>query len=157
MRLPVTQRQGECAIALALACLALVLLSEVPGMPGGAPDEPGPAALPIAVAALLLLTAGGMVLRALLTRPDPAEVPAEFAHGRVGVALAGLVLIALLFDHLGALLTMVVFLVLALRAYAGLSWARTLLGACIGALVAFGFFDTLLGVRLPRGVLAGLL
>jgi putative tricarboxylic transport membrane protein len=133
------------------------------GIPRG-DGEPGPAALPIALAALLSLLALWIVTHGLRSgsKPEPESVPVEQTDivasvqadrpPRGGAWLAALATLAYvaLFQPLGFIVTTAAYA-------AALSWLfgrdrRILLAVPVGVtVVLFVFFRLALGVRLPLG------
>lgn len=134
----------------ALGLLALIVMWESRKLPLGSWHNPGPGYFPVLLAAVLLILAG-LVLAMGGRAPGIARV--GWGEARTAAVILGVsVFIALAFERLGYRLTM-------LAALLFLVWIverKTPLVAAVFALaLAFGsfyLFDTLLRVRLPRGL-----
>jgi hypothetical protein len=113
-------------------------------------DAVGPAGLPIAYAAVLLLLSIILIVRAL--RLPPHEPPAAFHTGRVGGMLAFGVAYVVLAPWLGYVVTLA-GLILATTWYQSGGVTRTaVLVAVAGAIVFWLVFVALLGIPQPPGI-----
>lgn len=135
----------------ALGLLALAVMFESRRLPLGTLTNPGPAYLPVVLAALLLLS--GLALVVLGGRaPRPAALGWE--EGRHAAAIVAAVAVAaLLLERLGYRLTMAVMLLFLVGVVERRGWVVTALFAAALALGSFFLFDTVLRVPLPRGPL----
>jgi hypothetical protein len=133
---------------LVLTAIGLFLLYTASSLPFGRLNAPDAGFFPIVLATIL--TVLGAILIATSFRS--ASFPLEMNSRSVLVALcaAGLVLYALLVNHVGFILSTLTVLLLLTRVY-GLAW-RTSLLLCVTAVLAayVGFSE--LGVPLPRGI-----
>jgi putative tricarboxylic transport membrane protein len=145
----VSMRRGEAAVALVLLAVALYIVWTARTMPAGTVALPGPGFFPIAVATLLALVSIGILVR-LARQQDGARV--AFGHRDVAIALGALVGVVMLFEPLGAIVTLGLLLFVLVAAFARIALWRAALGAIGGAAVAWVVFVYLLGVQLPRGV-----
>lgn len=133
----------------ALAALALYVLWESRRLPLGSWRNPGPAAMPVAVA--LILLALGILVAALGRRAPRVSAPgwAEAPHALVITAACAAA--ALMLERLGYRLTMILvvgFLVGVVERKRLAVTALVTLGLALGS---FYLFATLLRLPLPRG------
>jgi putative tricarboxylic transport membrane protein len=145
----VSSRRGEAAVTLVLLGVALYLIWTARGMPAGTVALPGPGFFPIAVGTLLALVSIGILVR-LARQQDGARI--AFGHRDVAIALGALVGVVILFEPLGAVVTLGLLLFVLVAAFARIALWRAALGALGGAAFAWLVFVQLLGVQLPRGV-----
>ena len=145
----VSTRRGEAAVTLVLLGLALYVIWTARGMPAGTVALPGPGFFPSAIGTLLALVSIGILIR-LARRQDGARV--AFGHRDIAIALAALFVVAMVFEKLGAIVTLGLLLFVLVAAFARIALWRAALGAVAGAAVAWLVFVHLLGVQLPRGV-----
>jgi putative tricarboxylic transport membrane protein len=112
----------------------------------------GPRAFPLLLAALM--AAGGAWL---VLKPGPHGFGLGREHfGRIGLAVAAIVVYAALFEALGFPLATAAMALPVGMAFGG-SWKQSLAGGALLGLVLYGLFDKLLDVVLPTGLLAFLL
>ena len=140
-----TDRAGGAA----LGGIGLVVLVESRKLPLGTLHNPGPAAMPVVLASLLLVcgvalvaAGGGAARLAAIGWPEWPHAVAIFAV----CAFAALAL-----ERLGYRVTMSLALAFLLGVVERKSVAFTLVVALALALGTFFVFDTLLRVQLPRG------
>jgi putative tricarboxylic transport membrane protein len=135
----------------ALSLLALAVLFESRRLPLGTLRNPGPAYLPVVLAALLLLS--GLALVALGGRaPRPAAL--GWGEARHAAAIVTAVAVAaLLLERLGYRLTMALMLLFLVGVVERRGGVTAALFAAALALGSFLLFDTVLRVPLPRGAL----
>lgn len=155
--LRLSARRGELAGALALLALALAVLVLSWKMPFGSAAQPGPGAFPFGLGSLLLLVSIGLTGRALRVAGPDDEAMIEIGHRHIWTGLAALTVFALVFEPLGYLIGTTLFMLTLLRAWAQLSWQRSFLAGLLAALLSWLFFERLLGVNLPPGILRALL
>ena len=147
MARPVNVRRGEAVVAVVLLALAVYVIFAASAMPAGTIALPGPGAFPIAIAALLALTAIGIFVR--LGRQREPAASTELGHRDIVIALLALVGVALAFEWLGAIPTVALLLLVLLKAFAHIPWWRAALGALCGSLATWVLFAYALGVQLP--------
>jgi hypothetical protein len=138
-------RGGERAVAIALLAIGLYVLWTAHSMPAGSVALPGPGFFPTALGALLALTAAAILAGAGGGAPERATRPRR----ETVVAVVALAIAMLLFERLGAIVTLALLLAALLRALARLSWPRAALAGVLGSLLAWLVFARLLGVALP--------
>jgi putative tricarboxylic transport membrane protein len=76
-----------------------------------------------------------------------------FGHGDIALTLIALVVLALIFEPAGYVISATLFMFVLLRAFAGLGWMRASVSALTIALVTYYMFVKVLGVSLPGGLL----
>jgi len=114
----------------------------------GRVGRPGPGFFPLVLGALLVALAGVIGIG----RWRSAEGQAiEFGHRDVLITIACLLAVPLLFEPLGAYLTLGLFGTAMLVLIGRVSVLRALAAASIGMAACWGFFQQLLGLQLPTG------
>lgn len=135
----------------ALAAFAIFVLWESRTLPFGTIRDPGAGAVPVLLAAILLVCSLAVVLRGATAPPVSAV---EWTEGRPAAAILGsCVFMALALERLGYRLTILITLLALLIFVERKGWV-------VGAAFAIGFslgsyllFNTLLNVPLPQGPL----
>lgn len=150
------ERVGEIVAAIVLALLSIAILVLAMRMPPGLGADLGPGALPAAIGALLLATSLGLLVRALRLPAAAAVGRLSLGHPRVWLVLVALAVVSLLFERLGYLVTMGLFLLALLRVLSGHGWSRVTTWAVLMTVGSYYLFDRLLGLTLPLGLLRGL-
>ena len=146
-------RRGELVAAIVLALFSCWILWAALQMPLGAAAAPGPGIVPAALGALLLAASLGLVIRAVRLAAAPADANIAFGHSHIWLVLGALVVVGFLFEPLGYILTMSLFLTALLRRFSARGWMRSAAIAIVITLVSYFFFHQLLGVNLPPGLL----
>lgn len=149
----VRARRGELAAAIVLVVFSCWMLWSALQMPLGTGASPGPGTVPAALGALLLATSLGLVIRAVRLAGAPADTRIAIGHSHIWLVLGALILVGFLFEPLGYILTMGLFLTTLLRRFSGRGWLRAAATAIVITLVSYFFFHRLLGVNLPLGLL----
>jgi putative tricarboxylic transport membrane protein len=122
------------------------------GLSLGSLTAPGPGLWPFVVA--LLLTGTALVL---VVVDDPADYePFTRGSARVSGGLTGLAVFVAAFELVGFLLPAFLMLLLWLRVFGREAWRWALGLAVAGSVGLYLLFDTVLGVRFPDDVVAGL-
>lgn len=137
-------------VAAFLLVLALFVIWNARGMPAGTVALPGPGFFPTALAILLAVVSLGILVRAALTRA-PSEAVA-LGHRDIAVALAALVVLAVVFEPLGAIPSLGLFLFVLFATFARIAVWKVAIAAIIGAGLAWAVFIYVLGVQLPGGL-----
>jgi Tripartite tricarboxylate transporter TctB family len=146
----ISARRGEGGVAAVLLLVALFVIWTARAMPAGTVALPGPGFFPTALGVLLALVSLGIVVRAAAMRGPSVAV--SLGHRDIAVALAALLVLAFVFEPLGAIPTLGVFLFVLFAAFARIALWKAGGAAVIGAALAWVVFVQLLGVQLPRGV-----
>jgi hypothetical protein len=135
----------------ALALLALVVVWESRKLPLGSLANPGPAYMPVVLAALLLAFAVALVIVGGRAAPLAAVGWSEWRHAVAIFAVCAFAAWAL--ERLGYRATVTLTLAFMLGVVERKGIAFTVLFSLALALGSFLLFDTLLRVPLPRGLL----
>jgi putative tricarboxylic transport membrane protein len=152
IRLAASLRRGEAVAALVLLLLACGVVWQAARMPPGTLGAPGPGAFPGALGVLLAAICIGLLVRAW--RMSAAEDESiVLGHRDIALTLAALVVLGLLFEWLGFVLSAGLFMLVLFRAFAPLRWIGAIVAAAATAAVSYIVFVRLLGVSLPAGVL----
>ena len=146
-------RRGELIAAVVLIALSGWIVWAALRMPLGSGAAPGPGDLPAALGCLLLAVSVGLLVRALRLSGDQAHESVALGHSHIWLVLLALLVVAFAFEPLGYLVTMTLFLTALLRRFSARGWLSSALISLIIAFATYYFFDTLLGVVLPAGVL----
>lgn len=147
------ERRCELLAALVLVLLSCWILWSALHMPLGTAAAPGPGTVPAALGTLLLATSVGLVIRALRLSGAAAVRRIALGHSHIWLVLGALVIVAALFEQLGYIITMALFMTVLLRRFSSHGWVRLVASAVIITLGSYYFFHQLLGVRLPPGLL----
>ena len=146
----VNPRRGDFAIAVLLLALAAFFTWGGWHMPAGTFAVPGPGIVPTILGALLGVTALLLLIKTLLAGASGAGVPVAFGVAPVAIVFAALTAVAFAFERAGFLASLSVFLFVMLRVFSQLGTLRSALLAVGIAFITGWFFDSLLGVNLPR-------
>jgi hypothetical protein len=136
----------------ALIASALFFIAQSLALELGTLALPGPGFFPLALGVVLLIL-GLFVALGAMTEPDEEE-PVELGHRDVIVTLALLMAVPLLFESLGAYLTLGAFSFLMLVLTAHTRIPAALAASALSMVFAWFFFEKMLGTPLPWGVLA---
>lgn len=140
------RRQGELAVAVAFFLVGAVWLVGVLDMPKGEFSVPGPGFFPALLGLALCVTSVALAGKVLAAKTT-ARVPIGNWHiWSTGIALG---VLALLFEPLGFVPSVALFIAFFLKRLAGMRWATSILAAAAAAGAAYWFFSSLLGVPLP--------
>ncbi len=134
--------------------IGLVITAWSATFPFGRWAAPGPAFLPLACGAALVILGAALALRAprgAVGEAGEPRVPHRAALGRIVATLAALAVAAVLVDRLGFTATVLVLMLFLLRAVGGVRWPLALAYAVGSAVGCFVVFQYLLGVELPVG------
>lgn len=145
----------EALVAAALLALALALLIPALDMPMGSAGNPGPGVLPAAVLLLLAVCSAALLAsrwRKRSERPAAEQRPST-GNRKIWFTLIALAITSLVFEPLGYRLSILALLVVLLRLYSTLSLARIAFAALIATAAVWLFFERLLAVQLPAGIL----
>src|SRR6516225_7783714 len=136
----VSERHGGLVVAGMLAATGAFFVWQSSFLDLGNLDLPGPGFFPLCLGLVIVL--GSIVIGVEQWRSSDRET-VELGHRDVLVAMAALLLVPLIFEPLGAYITLGLFgtmlLVLALAATA------------VGLVACWYFFQVLLGLQLPMG------
>jgi hypothetical protein len=150
-----SSRQGGLAVAVLLAAVGAFFASQALRLTFGDISLPGPGFLPFALGLALMALSAALFVAAYHAPRHASRV--DLGHPPVLIAFACLAASALLFERLGAFLTLGGFMALMLVFVAQVRIVTALPASIIGMSVIWYVFKGLLGVQLPGGPLAGLL
>jgi hypothetical protein len=145
----IPSRQGELCAAAALLLVGVFFVWPSASLKFGSIEQPGPGFFPLVLGVALsaLATAIGF---ARLRQPRDGEMVA-FGHRDVLIAFAALIALPVLFERLGAYATLGLFMAALLVLIGRVSPALAIAASAAAMLAVWGFFQVLLGVRLPPG------
>ena len=143
-------RRLELAIAAIIFALGALMAGAAWRMPMGTASLPGPGFMPLALGILLAATSLAVAARCVAMMAGPAEEPAPLGHRFIYVTFAALLGVAWLFDRVGFLTSIFLFMFVLLAALSPLNWWRAALGAVTAVALSYVFFSVLLGLNLPR-------
>jgi tripartite tricarboxylate transporter TctB family protein len=145
----VNARRGGIVIAGLLALTGLVFVWQASLLDLGKIGLPGPGFFPLALGALLVVCS--IVIGVGCWRASPEGEPAELGHPHVLIAFAALLMVPVLFDTLGAYLTLGLFTAALLVFVARLSLLLTAVWTVLGMAACWLVFEVLLGLTFPSG------
>jgi putative tricarboxylic transport membrane protein len=137
---------------LLVLAVGVAALAGAAGLSLGSFTAPGPGLWPFVVA--LLLTGTALVL-VVVDDPEDYE-PFTRGSARIAGGLAGLAVFVAAFEVIGFLLPAFLMLLLWLRVFGREPWRWAVGLALAGSLGLYLLFDSVLGVRFPDDVVAGL-
>jgi hypothetical protein len=147
----ISARRGGVAVAASLAATGLVFAWQASLIDLGDLGLPGPGFFPlllgVTVVFLSAIVAGRLVLA------PAADEPVAFGHRDVLIVLAALLAVPLLFEPLGAYLTLGLFGAVLLVTLARCSIVLAVAAAATAMAACWYFFQVLLGLSLPMGPL----
>ena len=152
--------KDDRACALVLLGIAIAACIGASRHVVGTFNDPGPGLFPMGLGVVLgvlsLIILGGGILAARREKQESGA--AEALSGKVSkealYVIGSLVAFGVLLVPLGFLLTTFLVFASLLRLVADRRWSLVLGGAAVLALGSYLIFDILLGVTLPRGILA---
>ena len=145
-----SNRLGDTVIAAILGAAGAFFAWQASHLGIGNIGFPGPGFFPFLLGAILLLLAPIIGLGCWRSGPTQAV---EIGHRDVIMAIAALLLVPLLFDPIGAPITLALFAVASLVLIGRVSPLLAIPASCLGTLACWYFFHVLLGVQLPTGPL----
>lgn len=119
----------------------------------GSVSLPGPGFFPLVLGVALLVCS--VWIGAGLWRGKPTAENCDLGHRDVIIAMIALLLIAPAFERLGAYVTLGLFAFVLLVFVARVNVFVALASSAVGMAAVFYFFQILLGLQLPKGILLG--
>ncbi len=141
-----TQRHGELAIAIILFMVGVVWLVGVLDMPKGEFSVPGPGFFPTLLGLALCVASTALAGKILAAKTTARVSIGNWHIWSTGIAL---VVLALLFEPLGFVPSIALFMGFFLKRLGEMRWTTCILAATAAAGAAYWFFSHLLGVPLP--------
>jgi hypothetical protein len=145
----VDARRGGLLVAAGLAVTGAIFVWQASLLDLGHLGLPGPGFLPLVLGAVLVVLAIVIGINGL--RTSDKGPPVELGHPRVLIALAALLPVPLVFEQLGAYLTLGLLSAAMLVFIARLSPVLAGVWTVLGMAACWLVFQVLLGVRLPMG------
>jgi putative tricarboxylic transport membrane protein len=140
-------RWGGILVAAALAVTGAIFVWQASLLDLGRIGLPGPGFFPLLLGALVVLFSIMIGIECWRAKADGE--PAELGHPPVLITLAALLAVPLLFEWLGAYVTLGLFTAALLIFTARLSPLLAVLWSVLGMAACWLVFEELLGVRLP--------
>jgi putative tricarboxylic transport membrane protein len=144
-------RRGGIAMACILLGIGLIFVWQASLLDFGGLGLPGPGFFPLALGAILGATSA--VIGLACWRESDEEKTAELGHYDVLVVFVALLAVPTVFEWFGAYLTLGLFGAALLVLIARTSLWLAALSAVIAMAACWFFFQLLLGLQLPAGVL----
>jgi hypothetical protein len=144
-------RRGGVAMACILLAIGLIFVWQASLLDLGGPGLPGPGFFPLALGAIL--GACSAVIGLACWRESDEEKTVELGHYDVLVVFVALLAVPTVFEWLGAYLTLGLFGAALLVLIARTSLWLAVLAAVIAMAGCWFFFQLLLGLQLPTGLL----
>jgi putative tricarboxylic transport membrane protein len=137
---------------LFFVCFAIVAFYQAAKLPFGRTNVPGAGFFPSVLAAILALISV-IGLFAALRGGESESHEARLVLKKILLTVTALLAFALMFEHVGYLVTTFLFVAFVLRAVEGRSWAQAGAVGLSASLVSYIIFGLLLGAPLPAGFL----
>jgi hypothetical protein len=145
----VSARRGGIVVAAVLAGVGLLFAWQASLLDFGGLDLPGPGFFPLVLGVLVFAFAVLIGIEGLRGTEEGGTV--ELGHRDVLIVLAALVVVAALFEPLGAYLSLGLFGAVLLVVLARVAVPLAIASAAVAMVVCWYFFQVLLGLQLPRG------
>src|SRR5258705_2499151 len=142
-------RRAGLLAAGALALIGLIFAWQASRLDLGQIGLPGPGFFPLVLGGLLVVFAAAIAIEGRLV-PSKDE-PLEFGHAQVLITFAALLAVPLLFELLGAYITLGLISAVLLVCIARVSLLLAVVSSAVGMAACWYLFGELLGVRLPTG------
>jgi len=147
-------RRGGLLATGALALIGLIFAWQASLLDLGQIGLPGPGFFPLLLGALLVVFAAGIAIEGRLGSSklgSSKDEPLEVGHVQVLITFAALLAVPLLFELLGAYITLGLMSVVLLVFIARVSVLLAIVCSAVGMAACWYLFGELLGVRLPIG------
>lgn len=139
----------ELSIAAIIFALGAFMAGTAWHMPMGTANLPGPGFMPLVVGALMTAAAFVIAARCVATAKS-VEEPIPLGHRFIYVTFAALLGTAWLFERVGFLVSVFLFMFVMLAALSPLNLWHSALGAVAAVAASYAFFGLVLGLSLPR-------
>jgi putative tricarboxylic transport membrane protein len=133
----------------ALALIGLIFAWQASRLDLGQIGLPGPGFFPLVLGGLLVVFAAAIAIEGRLV--SSKDEPLEFGHAQVLITFAALLAVPLLFELLGAYITLGLMSAVLLVFIARVSLLLAVVSSAVGMAACWYLFGELLGVRLPTG------
>ena len=142
-------RNGVVASACVLAAIGALFIWQASLLDLGDFGLPGPGFFPLALA--ILVVALSIIIALGQWRTVSNDESFELGHRDVLIVFAAGLMVPLLFDLLGAYITLGLFGVVVLILVARVSPLVSIAACALGMVASFYFFQVLLGLQMPTG------
>jgi putative tricarboxylic transport membrane protein len=146
---PIGVRRGGLAVAAMLAAVGLLFVWQASLLDFGSVGLPGAGFFPLTLGAVLAAFAG--VIAGERWRQSAAGETVELGHRDVLICVAAMLFVPLLFESLGAYITLGLFGTTLLVGIGRISPPLAAAAAAIAMAACWYFFQVLLGLQLPGG------
>ena len=147
----ISARRGGIVVAALLAVVGLVFIWQASLLDFGGFELPGPGFFPLVLGVLVFALSALIAIEGFRGAGEGQTV--ELGHRDVLIVLAAMVVVAALFEPLGASLSLGLFGAVLLVVIARVSVPLAAVSACIAMAACWYFFQVLLGLQLPLGPL----
>ncbi len=145
----ISVRRGEVCVAGALAAIGALFVWQASLLDLGDVGLPGPGFFPLLLGAILVVSSAIIGVDRWHASADGK--PVELGHRDVLITFACLLVVPLIFEPLGAYVTLGLFGAALLVLIARVSLLLALVAAIFGMVACWYFFQQLLGLQLPTG------
>jgi putative tricarboxylic transport membrane protein len=148
---------GQVAVAVGVLAIGALVLGGSFFLPtGGGYAQVGPGVVP-RVVGVLLLVAGGFLLREALTGgfrgvDEEAEIHLPMNWVYFAWASGGIIAYGLTVEHLGFIIASTILFVMVARAFESTRWGLNIAVGAVLAIIIFAIFNYGLGLMLPAGI-----
>jgi len=142
-------RRGGLLAAGALAFIGLIFAWQASLLDLGQIGLPGPGFFPLVLAVLLVVFSVAIAIEG--RRASSRDEPLEFGHVQVLITFAALLAVPILFELIGAYITLGLMSAVLLVFIARVSLLLAVVSSAVGMAACWYLFGELLGVRLPIG------
>jgi hypothetical protein len=146
----VSLRRGELCAASTLFLVGLFFVWQASYLKFGDVAQPGPGFFPLVLGMALAGLSVAIALSVLRGRRDDMSV--ALGHRDVGMAIAALVAVPILFERLGTYVTLGLFMGALLVLVGRVPPLRAAAASLVAMIAVWAFFKVLLGLQLPAGV-----
>jgi putative tricarboxylic transport membrane protein len=152
-------KKRDAAAAVCWITLGCVISIWSASFPFGKSERPGPAIFPLGTGLILISLGIILFVQARKRHQEKSKeavvplIPRGAAFRRVAFSLGGMLLSAVLLDHLGFILTFFCLILFLVRAVEPQQWKKDTFYAVIFTLAAYALFQVLLKTTLPKGFL----
>jgi putative tricarboxylic transport membrane protein len=148
--------RAHARLTTSLAALVFLLLGvwiclQAGQLPFGSFRMPGAGFFPLLLGVILSLLSLILLATSLLGHPE--TVPMSSVRREVFYLMGAILTVPWLFERLGFLCTMVLFLGVLLKALGKFNWTATIVVAVVGSVAAYVLFSRVLLIGLPAGIL----
>jgi hypothetical protein len=142
-------RRAGLLAAAALALIGLIFAWQASLLDLGQIGLPGPGFFPLLLGVLLVVFSAAIAIEGRLG--SSKDEPLEFGHAQVLITFAALLAVPLLFELVGAYITLGLLSAVLLVFIARVSVLLAIVSSAVGMAACWYLFGELLGVRLPTG------